>query len=85
DSSWADKFVAIMFVAIGVFLMYSAFMALLNFGFALVESLLISVIMAMFLPFLLALAVFESTKDSLRIIFSNMLFVLINLIFTGMM
>lgn len=85
DSSWSDKAVAILFFGLGLFLMYTAFMALLNFGFALVESLLISVIIAMFLPILLAIAVFESTKDALRIIWQNMLFVFINLIFTGMM
>ncbi|MBY0363911.1 MAG: DUF882 domain-containing protein [Phreatobacter sp.] len=83
DSSFSDKAVAIVLFVVGLFLMYSAFMALLNFGFAMVETLVVSVIIAVFMPFLIAMAVFESTKESVKVLFQNALFVIINLIVTG--
>lgn len=85
DSNFSDKAVAIVLFVVGLFLMYSAFMALLNFGFALIETLIVSVIIAVFMPFLIAMAVFESTKESVKVLFQNMLFVVINLVVAGIL
>lgn len=83
DSAFNDQMAALAIGAIGLFLMYMCFSAILTFGFALVECVLVSAFVATFLPVMIFAWAFESTRGMIRTAFDNMLFVFVYLAFSG--
>lgn len=82
-STFAEKAIGMILLAVGLAMMTMAFLALVNFGFAMVEAVIVTGVVAVFLPLMLVLYIFDSTKDMIRNAFSNMLFVFLNLAFAA--
>lgn len=83
DATVADKIMAMFLLLVGLAMMYLSFIALLNFGFALMETVIVTGIIAVFMPVMLLFYMFDSTKDMIKNAFENVLFVFINLVFAA--
>lgn len=84
DATTADKILGTFLLVVGVMMMYLSFIALLNFGFALMETVIVTGIIAVFMPAMLIFYMFDSTKGMIKNAFENVLFVFVNLIFASM-
>lgn len=83
DATTADKIMGMFLLLIGLGMMYLSFIALLNFGFALMETVIVTGIIAVFVPAMLIFYMFDSTKDMIKNAFENVLFSFMNLIFAS--